>query len=278
MSHARCSKCGFLNFASVSSCKRCKAEFEIAPAAPGMPTAGGYMPVAQANYQPMPQWIQPQYQQPYPPPPPLYFPTPIAPLPRTSKNGATNAVLWALLGITVVIALGIGVLWKFGRPTSTNYAWQEYKAPDDSFSILMPARPVESVDSSQSPTGHIQMHMAMADLGSQGAYMVGYADYPDNSRNVSSDTLLDLAANGAVTHSGATLVSKKRITLDGYPGVEMELLPPEGQMLEGGRGFCRIYWVAPRIYMTFAGGPESREGSQPITKFLDSFRLLRRPL
>jgi hypothetical protein len=273
MSHVRCSNCGFLNFISSSVCKRCKAAFELAPAAVGCEPFGGYTAAAQGNYQPMPQWSQPQYQQSYSPPPPLYFPTPIAPLPHTSKNGATNAVLWTLLGITVVIGLAIGVLWKFGRATSANYAWQEYRAPDDSFTILMPARPVESVESLASPGGQGQMHMVMADMGSQGAYMVGYADYPGNTRNVSSDALLDMAANGAVTHSGATLVSKKSITLDGYPGLELELLPPEGQRAEPGRGYCRIYWIAPRIYMTFAGGPDSREGSQAITKFLDSFKL-----
>ncbi|MDT4952387.1 MAG: hypothetical protein QOJ02_525 [Acidobacteriota bacterium] len=275
MNHVRCSNCGFLNFASASVCKRCKADFEIASAALGVATADGFPATAQVNFQPMAQWSQPQYEQSYPPPP-LYFPTPIAPLPRPSRNGATNVVLWMLLGITVVIALGIGILWKFGKPVSANYSWQEYKSQDDSFSILMPARPVESVESSQIPTGQIQMHEVMADLGSQGAYMVGYSDYPDNSRNVSSDTLLDAAANGAVTHSGATLVSKKRITLDGYPGVELELLPPEGQRLDGGRGFCRIYWVAPRIYIIFAGGPDSGGGSQAVTKFLDSFKLRKR--
>lgn len=273
MNNLRCSNCGFLNFANASACKRCKAEFEIAAAAPTVPTAALYTTAVQVGYQPVPQWSQPQYQQSYAlPPPPLYFPTPIAPLPRTSKNGATNAVLWTLLGITLVIALGIGVLWKFGKATSANYAWQEYKAPDDSFTILMPAKPVESVESLPSPGGQGQMHMVAADMGRQGAYMVGYADYPGNTKSVSSDTLLDMAANGAVTHSGATLVSKKSITLDGYPGVELELLPPEGQR-EKGRGFCRIYWIAPRIYMTFAGGPDTREGSQSITKFLDSLKL-----
>ena len=120
------------------------------------------------------------------------------------------------------------------------------------------------------------MHMVMAEMGSRGAYMVGYADYPGNTSKVQSDALLEMAANGAVSHSGATLVNKKSISLDGYPGLELELLPPEGQRLDGGRGYCRIYWIAPRIYMTFAGGPDSGEGSQATTKFLDSFKLQKR--
>lgn len=280
MNNIRCGNCGFLNFASAPSCKRCKAEFETAPAAAGSPTFGDYATVPQANYQPAPQWPQPAYQPAYMSPPPIYFPTPLAPLPRASKNGATNAVLWVLLGLTVAIAVGIGILWKFGKSsTPINFAWQEYNAPDDSCSILMPAKPLETAESLPTPTGtQLQLHMSIADVGRQGAYMLGYIDYPDNFKSISSDTLLDAAANGAITRSGATLVNKKKITFDGYPGVEIEMLPPAGAPPGMGHAFCRIYWVAPRIYMTFAGGPDSREGNQAILKFLDSFKLRRKPL
>jgi hypothetical protein len=273
MDNIRCGNCSFLNFTSALSCKRCKAEFEVAPAAVGGPTFVDYTAVGQANYQPMPQGNQPPYQQAYQPPPP-YFSAPIAPLPRASKNGATNAVLWTLLGITVVIAIAIGFVWKFGKTAPANYAWQEYTSQDASYTIQMPARPVESVQGIPSPTGSLPMHVSLANMGPQEAYMTAYIDYPENFKNFSSDALLDGAAQGGVTNSHSTLVSKKRITLDGYPGVEMEMMMPASE--GGGRAVSRIYWVAPRIYITVGGGPDTKEVKQAATKFLDSFKLKKR--
>jgi hypothetical protein len=275
MDSIRCGNCSFLNFASASVCKRCKAEFEIAPAAFGSSTFADYTAaVSQANYQPMPQWNQPSYQQAYQPPP--YFSAPIAPLPRTSKNGATNAMLWTLLGIAFVIALGIGILWKFGKTAPVNYAWQEYTPQDASYTVQMPARPVESVQEVPSPAASLQMHGSLANMSQQEAYLTAYIDYPDNFKNYSSDALLDGAAQGGLTNSHSTLVSKKRITLDGYPGVEIEMIMPAGEVPGGGRAISRIYWVAPRIYITVGGGPDTQEVRQAVVKFLASFKLKKR--
>jgi len=283
MDSIRCGNCSFLNFASASACKRCKAEFEIAPAAVGSSTFGGYTAaVSQPNYQPMPQWSQPPYQQAYQPayqPPPPYFSTPIAPLPRASKNGATNAMLWTLLGIAFVIALGIGILWKFGKTAPVNYAWQEHSSQDMSYTVQMPARPVESVQDLHTPTGPLPMHVSMVSMGPQEAYMAAYIDYPENFKNLSNDsndTLLEGAVQGGLSNSHATLVSKKRIAIDGYPGVEIEMMIPDGEVRGGGRAFSRIYWVAPRVYILVGGGPDSKEVKQAATKFLDSFKLKKR--
>jgi hypothetical protein len=286
MNNVRCVNCGFLNFASAPSCKRCKAEFESAPAYLGNPPSSDDGASSQVSYQAAPypaevtqavpyhaapQWPQPEYQPPFQPP--LYFPTPIAPLPRASKNGATNAVLWTLLGVAVFIALSIGAIWKFGKPASSaNYVWQEYKAPDESYTILMPNHPVEIVQSQSTPAGEIQTHISGVEMGQNGAYMVAYADYPGNFTKLSSQELLDAGAQGAVTRSRATLVSKKNITLDGYPGVELELLPPAGEGLDGGHARARIYWAAPRLYIMFTGISKSVDETT-MAKFLDSFKL-----
>lgn len=221
----------------------------------------------QAEYQTVPQWSQPFAQTSFPPPD--YFPSAVAPLPRASKYGATNTALWTLLGVAVAIAIGIGVFWKFGH--HANYAWQEYKASDDSYTVLMPGRPVESVQSQATPAGVIQMHLSIVEMGRDGAYMVGYADYPSSFTKLSSQDLLDAGAQGAVARSGATLVSRKNITLDGYPGVELELLPPAGQGFNGGHARARIYWVAPRLYILFAGNSKA-DAEATNTKFLDSFK------
>lgn len=274
MNSNRCVSCGFLNFAGASSCKRCKAEFETASPTVGTMAPLHYESPRESGYQSAAQWGQPAYQSAYQRP--LYFPGPIAALPRASKHGATNAVLWGLLALTILIAVGIAFVWKFGNSSPANYVWQEYSGRDNSYSVLMPGTAMESVESRPSPVGQLDLKLAMVDKGGNGAYMVGYADYPDNFRSFESDELLETASNGALSRSRSTLVNKKKITLDGYPGVEIEMLPPEGQVSGGGRAFSRIYWVAPRLYITFAGGPDSADINRSVKKFLDSFKLKRR--
>jgi hypothetical protein len=262
----RCSSCGFLNFATVSACKRCKTPLDEIPSAEAGHQPESYPAAWSGGYEMAAQWPQPGYQ-------PAYFPMPVAALPAKSKNGGTNALLVSLLVGALVVAGGIGILWKFGKASSVNYAWQEYKADDESFTIQMPAKPMETVQTQATPAGNLQMHMSMAILDKGPAFMVAYADYPSSFKYVPADELLDASAQGAVTSSNSVLVSKKKISFDGHPGIEMELEPPPGKMPGGGTGLARIYWVAPRIYIIFAAGPKSAETNAALLKFVNSFKL-----
>ncbi|MDT4898782.1 MAG: hypothetical protein QOH25_3859 [Acidobacteriota bacterium] len=267
MNSLRCNNCSFLNFATATACKRCNTTLDAPVEAVENNFFGGYAGGWQPGYQTASNYPQPTYA-------PQYFPTPVAPLPRASKNGGTNAVLLSLLGVAVVIAAGIGVLWKFGnKPASAaNSGWQEYKPQDDSFAIEMPGKPSESVQRQSTPAGEYQMHLAMAIYNQNGAFVIGYADYPSNYSSVPAQQLLDLASQGALSKSSATLVSKRNISLHGYPGLELEMLPP-GNMPGGGRIVTRIYWAAPRIYILFGGGPKSSETDAAMTRYFESFKI-----
>jgi hypothetical protein len=229
---------------------------------PGYQTATGYAATA---------YIAPGYSQPVSSP--QYFPTPVAPLPRTSKNGGTNALLLSLLCITVVVALGLGIVWKFGKHAPSNPGWLEYKSDDGAFRVEMPVKPLETSETTPTPTGDMQTRILLGSMREKGVYVIAYTDYPPNSLKVSPDVLLDTVAQGAVKESGATMVSKKLITLDGYQGIEVEMTLPPGKLRSGGLAVCRIYWTAPRIYTIFVGGPESSEVYMDRMKFLDSFKL-----
>lgn len=270
MSNVRCSNCGFLNFADSASCRRCKAVFEEPPASIEMgQQLAQFPPALQGGYQTTAQWPQPVYQ-------PAYYPTPIAPLPRASKNGATNAALWTLLGITITIALGIGFIWRFAKPTPSITGWQEYTSEDGSFTVQMPTKPYESEESQQTATGQLQMHVMMGSMQEKGIYFVTYTDYPNVSNNLSTKMLLDFAAQGMVNNSGTTMLSKKEITLDGLQGIEVEMDVPSSKILGGGKATCRIYWASPRIYILFVGGSTSSGIYESRSKFLDSFKIKRK--
>ena len=269
MNSLRCSNCSFLNFATANACKRCNTALDAPAQAAENNFFGGYAPTAlQPSYQTASDYPQPGYA-------PQYFPAPIAPLPTVSKNGAANAVLFALFGVAVLIAAGIGILWKFGHKqtlASANSGWQEYKSQDEAFTIQMPGKPSESVQRQSTPAGEYQMHVAMAIHNQQSAFITAYADYPSNFKDIPAQSLLDLASQGALSRSSATLVSKKNISLDGYPGLELEMLPP-GNMPGGGRLVTRIYWAAPRIYILFGGGPKSSETDAALTRYFESFKI-----
>lgn len=271
MNSLRCSNCSFLNFGSDPACKRCKATLEVSSEIPGSNYFGGYASNLQPEYQTASAsgYPQPSYQ-------PHYFPTPIAPLPGISKHGGTNALLLSLLGVAVAIAAGIGVIWKFGKPASAkslNLVWQEYKSEDESFTVQMPTKPVEEVESKATIMGSIQSHTMAGSMGADGIYVVAYTDFPSDSVKAPASFVLDGAAQGAVNNSGATMVSKKSISLDAYPGLEVEMTVPSSKVPGGGLAVCRIYWVAPRIYMMFVGGHEGSEIYRDRARFLDSFKL-----
>jgi hypothetical protein len=264
MNSNRCLNCGFLNFTSASTCKRCRAEFlNETPSAEAVQQSDPYSANWQGGYEMAAAWPQPAYQ-------PSYFPTPVAALPSRSKNGGANVLLWVLLIGAIVVAASIGFLWKFNKSASDSFTWQEVQAPDNSFVVSMPVKPVEST---QNLGGNLQMHVLTGYMGQDGFYGIAYADYPGGETSkVSSSFLLDAAAQGAASNSGAQITSKKSITLSGYPGLETDMEVPTSKVPGGGRVACRIYWVAPRIYIVCAGGPESSPVYTSRAKFLDSFR------
>lgn len=260
MSTNRCAACGFLNFAADSVCKRCRAALQ--PPSDN-PYFNSYVAGTYGAYQPAPAYGQPPYSASY---------YPVAPLPRVSKNAGVNAALVALLGLAVAIALGIWVFWKVGNG-SANFAWEEYDSKDGSYAIMMPTRPSHMLQTQQSLVGDLDVHMMVGDMQNRGAFMVGHADYPDDFTDVSADELLDMAAQGAVNSSESTLLSRKKITLDGHPGLELELSLKKLK----GRTVTRVYWVAPRrIYIMFASAPSSPETDTHISTFLNSLRLRRK--
>jgi hypothetical protein len=179
-------------------------------------------------------------------------------------------LLWVLLCGAVAVAAGLGFLWKFNKPAAASGTWQEYKAPDNSFTISMPTKPVESA---QSLPNNTKMHVLTGNMDRNGFYGLAYADYKMDTSKVPDSLLLDGAAQGAASNSGAKIVSKKSITLDGYPGLELDMEVPPDKAPGGGRVACRIIWVAPRIYIIAAGGPESSDVYATRVKFLDSFKL-----
>ena len=125
------------------------------------------------------------------------------------------------------------------------------------------------------PIGNITAYMYSTDISGQGSTMVSNADYPLEARVAIADSeLLDGAANGTVTSSKSTLVSKREIQLaGGHRGVEIEMTPPKDTDAE----VCvaRIYWVRPRMYIMMVAGKRDSQLWKERDVFLSSLSLKR---
>ena len=265
MSSIRCLSCGFLNFAADSVCKRCQAA--LTPPSDN-PYFNSYLAGMQGGYQAEPGYEQPAYA-------PGYFPGALAPLPQVSKDGGTNTVLVALVGVALALAAGLGLLWKIGNGRAASFAWQEYNSEDATYSVELPKKPSQMVQNQPSMVGELKVHIMMSDLYDSGAFVVMHSDYPEEFSDVSAEEMLDASAQGVVDEAEATILSRKTISLDGHPGLEFEM---SVKKLKGaGRTVSRVYWVAPRrIYVMIASVPPSADADAKLARFLDSLKLRRK--
>ena len=263
MSSNRCAACGFLNFAAAAVCKRCRAALQ--PPSDN-PYFNSYVAGTYGSYQPAPAYGQTPY-------PTSYYPGPLAPLPRVSKNAGVNAALLALLGLALAVALGVWVFWKVGANGSANFAWKEYDSEDRSYAIMMPTEPEHILKTQESMVGDLDAHLMLADMHDRGAFVVAHTDYPEDFSGASADEMLDASAQGAISSTEATELNRKKISLDGHPGLELELSMKKYR----GRTVARVYWVAPRrIYVMFASAPFSPQTDANLSMFLNSLRLRRK--
>ena len=265
MNSLRCANCSLLNFDTASACKRCGLPFDSQAE-----HAAGAHPYAPAQQYPQPAegdsyfWDQPQYQPSYIPP---------RPAPRPSGIGKTIAgVAVFLVTVSLVAFVAIPRLLTPKKADLTNVTWSEYKAPDGSFTVSLPATPKESQMNQPTPVGNAKMRLVTAEIGRDAGCMVMYVDYPVLSK-VSEDELYEQTIKGMASPNSEHLGigNRKFIRQDGHRGIEVEFKPKVLERLDA-KGRARMFWVAPRLYMVLSGGPETPEFAGISDRCLDSFK------
>lgn len=267
MNNVRCIKCSLINFASAEACKRCGEPLGYAEG--NDPYAQPFPPEtysAQTSYQtaPEPDSYLKQYQT-------YYGNSQTQPGP-----GKRKGVALTLLALVCLVAL-VGIPWYLknrGPNELITLSWREFKPDDGSFSILMPGEPKQNSMNMPTPSGNINVTMYHHETAGKTAFAMGVIEYPMVAANVPVDALFDKALESLANRSQMGVLSRKSVTLDGHPGIEVELKPPASAGRDGDKGMMRLYWVSPRIYMIMVGGPDSGEAAATRAKFLDSFKLL----
>jgi hypothetical protein len=159
---------------------------------------------------------------------------------------------------------------------SDSVTWVNVTPANGGFTVLMPAKPFESVEPVASRPG-VMNHTLWLET-KLASYVVSYVEFPEDVTDpVLIKEILDRGREGGIRSSEAELKSETEIKLKGYFGREWSLKLPEGVLAT-----ARAYWVKRRLYQTlFLTSPKASDTPEAVklrqeaaTKFLDSFTLV----
>jgi hypothetical protein len=156
-----------------------------------------------------------------------------------------------------------------GRDTDD---WIDFSPKGGKFTIKMPAKPKDVSQEIDSPGGgKLKIRIYAAEEENAGAYLVSYADFPEDL--VDADDLpgqYDRIQGGIVKSAkGKVLTSKNVKVLKKYPGREVTYTVPALK----GTGKVRMFFVEARLYQIMALGTEEFMGREDVGFYFDSFKI-----
>ena len=191
-----------------------------------------------------------------------------APIPfgrKQSKPGQTSrAVIVVLATMGAVFLSNCGGLKLGGKAE-----WKKYDIEDGNFAISLPTAPTTEKDSFRVAGQSIEMKIVSSENGSA-AYVVAYCDFPGG--NVFSDSpqeLFDKVQAGMAKDFQGTITNTKRVSLDRFTGREIQISG------SAGIHFVRLFFVRFRLFQVHAVVPTGDGANLDVSKFLNSFKLLR---
>jgi hypothetical protein len=149
------------------------------------------------------------------------------------------------------------------------HRWQTYTSPDGSFSVQLPAKP--SVEPTQVPlqgSGTATINMITAAPTDHTAYVFTTLEH-ENVGQKSPDQALESARDGALRKIEGTVLAQKRITVQGYPGLDLQARAPGNSLVD-----MRIVVAGSRLFviMAVATVEQDRE-PKTVQRVFDSFKI-----
>ena len=165
-----------------------------------------------------------------------------------------------ILGLLFIVVLLAGC-WQSG--------WKGLVSKKGEFTILMHGSPHKEVFTTFTPDGQIDKYKFVL-VKESVTYTVRFVDYPEIVVEKSTkDSLLDEAQKRAVSNLQGKLMAGKSISLNGYPGREVEIEFAGGETIYQ----CRMYLVGARFYQVSVEMPKEKASQKSVEKFLNSFKL-----
>jgi hypothetical protein len=149
------------------------------------------------------------------------------------------------------------------------HRWQTYTPADSSFSIQLPAKPsVEPTNIPLAGGGTTKANVISAAPNDHTVYMITYMEDPSVGQR-SPDQTLDAARDGGLGKIQGTVLSQKKITVQGYPGLDIQARARGNSLAD-----FRIVVAGNRMFMIMAVATveEDRE-PKTIRRMLDSFKI-----
>ncbi|HEX7173654.1 MAG TPA: hypothetical protein VF240_00030 [Pyrinomonadaceae bacterium] len=143
--------------------------------------------------------------------------------------------------------------------------WVKLSPPGGAFSVMMPTKPEESVETKDSPLGKYTTHLFIT--RAEGViYIAGWVDY---APGVKLDVRGEINANRDNFLKGveAKATSEKEIRIDGHPGIEFTGESAKALFK------ARVYLVRNRPYMVAAAWGVGQAEPPAVGTFLTSFAL-----
>jgi hypothetical protein len=259
----RCDNCSYLNSAIDSACKSCGVAIDSAP---GAKCDVQFDASREVNAQTLEGGAfygeQPLNHSGYVPPP-------------LSKRAGVSTAIKILIVLSVVAFISLLAIPQFSRQKRSdfkNLSWADYQSPDGKFSISFPTAPKVSEMTVPTPLGNVQTHIIESEISKSGGCMLVYSDYPAERMSISEEALYDMAVKKVAARPGMMVVGTQRfVTLGGHKGMEVNLKPTDSKAAL--IGAARMFWVSPRLYIIFVGGPDTAEFKAVHARCFDSFRL-----
>ena len=143
---------------------------------------------------------------------------------------------------------------------------RSFSPENNNFSVLMPGNPRFQTQTVNTAVGLIEIKMYISEVDGI-AYLIDSNEYPEKVIETSPKLILDGARNGAVKNVYGKLISETIISLDGYPGRELNIAIADG----GAR--ARIYLVKNALYQLIVVGPGEKLYLGHVHRMFESFKL-----
>jgi hypothetical protein len=170
-----------------------------------------------------------------------------------------------------LIFLGVASLDGAMRSNLDPAEWQLVERPDLGFQVQMPGVPRLDQNTQPTPSGNVQVYkFSVMPKGKKELFMLIAIRFPEsiNQGIGGSQGVLALGRQDLMTSSQGKLKSESQIELNGYPGLEMEVLPPKGAIIKS-----RMYATDNQLYQASIHVPKIRLESDDVHKFFDSLQL-----
>lgn len=187
---------------------------------------------------------------------------------KTSSRVAPLAALLALGSLGACASRQQAPAATATKPEPAAAAASVVQSTEGGFSVAIPGPVSEERRSQVTEVGEVTLHTFIAVRPeADTAYYVSYTDFPAAAVGQSDPRdVVARASHGALEALGATGLASRPLTLDGFPGWEVEGVSGPRHL----RG--RFFLVGPRLYQQLLLHPEGKP-PQDAERFFESFKL-----